>query len=47
MDFGTIMLMIVFFIALVAIIKSFRIVNQYEKGLVVRLGRYSHRNNFV
>ncbi len=42
MDFGTIMLMIVFFIALVAIIKSFRIVNQYEKGLVVRLGRYSH-----
>lgn len=32
---------IVFVIALLALLKSFRIVNQYEKGLVVRLGRYS------
>lgn len=32
---------IVFVIALFALLKSFRIVNQYEKGLVVRLGRYS------
>ena len=42
MEFGTIFLLVIFFIALVAILKSFRIVNQYEKGLVVRLGRYSH-----
>lgn len=32
---------IVFVTAILALLKSFRIVNQYEKGLVVRLGRYS------
>lgn len=38
--FSTTTLVIIFIIALVSLIKSFRIVNQYEKGLVVRLGRY-------
>jgi regulator of protease activity HflC (stomatin/prohibitin superfamily) len=38
--FSTTTLIIVFIIALVSLLKSFRIVNQYEKGLVVRLGRY-------
>ncbi len=42
MEFGTVILGIIFVIALISIVKSFRIVNQYEKGLVVRLGRYSH-----
>ncbi len=32
---------IIFFIALIALIRSIRIVNQYEKGLIVRLGKYS------
>jgi len=38
--FSNVTVIIVFIIALVAILKSFRIVNQYEKGLIVRLGRY-------
>lgn len=38
--FSTTTLIIVFIIALVSLLKSFRIVNQYEKGLIVRLGRY-------
>lgn len=42
MGFETVFLGIVFVIALIAILKSFRIVKQYEKGLIVRLGRYSH-----
>ncbi len=33
-------LTILFFIAITAIIKGFRIVKQYEKGLIIRLGRY-------
>ncbi|MFO7661804.1 MAG: SPFH domain-containing protein [Chloroflexota bacterium] len=37
-----IVLFLVFFIALAALAFSVRIVRQYEKGLVVRLGRYSH-----
>lgn len=36
---------IIFVLALLALIKSFRIVNQYEKGLIVRLGRYSSTVN--
>jgi regulator of protease activity HflC (stomatin/prohibitin superfamily) len=38
--FSTTTLVIIFIIALVSLLKSFRIVNQYEKGLIVRLGRY-------
>ena len=37
----TILTGIIFLIALVTLLKSVRIVNQYEKGLVVRLGKYS------
>lgn len=32
---------LIFLIGLIALLKSVRIVNQYEKGLVVRLGKYS------
>lgn len=38
--FGTTTLLIVFVIALAAVLKSIRIVKQYEKGLVIRLGKY-------
>jgi regulator of protease activity HflC (stomatin/prohibitin superfamily) len=37
---GMFMLIIVLFIALIALARSARIVSQYEKGLVLRLGRY-------
>jgi regulator of protease activity HflC (stomatin/prohibitin superfamily) len=40
--FGITIFWIIFVIALSAMVKSFRIVKQYEKGLVIRLGRYSH-----
>lgn len=40
LTFSGILLLIIAFIALLAMAKSFRIVNQYEKGLVVRLGKY-------
>jgi len=42
MDTATIMLALIFFTALIALLKSVRIVKQYEKGLVVRLGRYAN-----
>ena len=35
-----VLLLIVAFIALLALAKSYRIVNQYEKGLIIRLGKY-------
>lgn len=38
--FGTTVLTIVFIIAIFSLVRSFRIVNQYEKGLIIRLGRY-------
>lgn len=38
---NTIFVGIIFLIALVALLRSVRIVNQYEKGLIVRLGRYN------
>ncbi len=41
MDFTTFMLALVFGTALIALLKSVRIVKQYEKGLIVRLGRYA------
>jgi regulator of protease activity HflC (stomatin/prohibitin superfamily) len=37
---GIILLAIVMFIALVSLLRSARVVAQYEKGLVLRLGRY-------
>jgi regulator of protease activity HflC (stomatin/prohibitin superfamily) len=37
---GMLLLIIVLFIALVALARSARVVAQYEKGLVLRLGRY-------
>jgi len=36
----TVLLLVVLFIALVALARSARVVAQYEKGLVLRLGRY-------
>ena len=41
MDFTTFMLALVFGTTLIALLKSVRIVKQYEKGLIVRLGRYA------
>jgi len=41
MDFTTFVLALVFGTALIALLKSVRIVKQYEKGLIVRLGRYA------
>ena len=41
MDFSGIVLILIFIIALTALAKGFRIVKQYEKGLVIRLGRYN------
>lgn len=38
--FGSIIISTIFLIALFAVVRSFRIVNQYEKALIVRLGRY-------
>jgi regulator of protease activity HflC (stomatin/prohibitin superfamily) len=37
---GTLLLLVLLFIALVALARSARVVAQYEKGLVLRLGRY-------
>ena len=37
---GMLLLIVVLFIALVALARSARVVAQYEKGLVLRLGRY-------
>src|SRR5881397_2464230 len=37
---GTLLLFVLLFIALVALARSARVVAQYEKGLVLRLGRY-------
>jgi len=42
MDFATFLLGLIFVTALIALLKSVRIVKQYEKGLVVRLGRYAN-----
>ena len=41
-NFGLLLLVIVMFIALIALARSARVVSQYEKGLVLRLGRYRH-----
>lgn len=40
LTFPGVMLLIVAFIAFLALAKSFRIINQYEKGLIIRLGKY-------
>jgi len=40
MEFISVVLIIIFFLALTALVRSVRIVNQYEKGLVVRFGKY-------
>lgn len=40
--FAFIVLMLIFLIAIAALAFSVRIVKQYEKGLVVRVGRYHH-----
>jgi len=40
--FETTIFWIVLVIVITALLKSFRIVKQYEKGLVVRLGKYNH-----
>jgi regulator of protease activity HflC (stomatin/prohibitin superfamily) len=37
---GSVLLILALFIALIALARSARIVSQYEKGLVMRLGRY-------
>ena len=39
-EIGTSLLLLLLFIALIALARSARIVSQYEKGLVLRLGRY-------
>lgn len=38
--FGTILLGVVLLLALIALARSARVVSQYEKGVVMRLGRY-------
>lgn len=40
MEFVSVVLIIIFFLALTALVRSVRIVNQYEKGLVIRFGKY-------
>ena len=40
MEFVTVVLIIIFFLSLTALVRSVRIVNQYEKGLVIRFGKY-------
>lgn len=40
LEFSTVLLLIIVFIAFIALAKSYRIVKQYEKGLVIRLGKY-------
>jgi regulator of protease activity HflC (stomatin/prohibitin superfamily) len=39
-QFGSLLLIVLLFIALVALARSARVVAQYEKGLVLRLGKY-------
>lgn len=40
MEFVSVVLIIIFFLSLTALVRSVRIVNQYEKGLVIRFGKY-------
>lgn len=40
LTFSGVILLIIAFIAFLALAKSFRIINQYEKGLIIRLGKY-------
>lgn len=40
--FETTIFWIILVIVIIALLKSFRIVKQYEKGLIVRLGKYNH-----
>jgi regulator of protease activity HflC (stomatin/prohibitin superfamily) len=40
MDFMSILLIFIFVTSFIALAKSVRIINQYEKGLIVRLGKY-------
>ena len=40
--FAVVVLMLIFVIAIAALAFSVRVVKQYEKGLVIRLGRYNH-----
>lgn len=40
--FETIFFWILLAIVLIALLKSFRIVKQFEKGIIVRLGKYDH-----
>lgn len=40
MEFGNTIIVILFGIGVIALLRSFRIIKQYEKGLIVRLGRY-------
>ena len=37
---GGFLLVILFFIFVIALLRSARVISQYEKGLVLRLGRY-------
>lgn len=41
-QFGFLLMVVVLFIALVSLARSARVIAQYEKGLVLRLGRYRH-----
>lgn len=43
--FGSLFFWIILSIVLISLIKSFRIINQYEKGIVIRLGKYDHTVN--
>ena len=43
--FTAIVLVLVFLIAIAALAFSVRVIKQYEKGLVIRLGRYDHTAN--
>ncbi|NMB57258.1 SPFH/Band 7/PHB domain protein, partial [Candidatus Beckwithbacteria bacterium] len=41
MDFASMVLLFIAVIFIIAFLRSIRIVNQYQKGLVIRLGKYS------
>lgn len=43
--FTYIVLALIFLIAIVALAFSVRVIKQYEKGLIIRLGRYDHTAN--
>jgi regulator of protease activity HflC (stomatin/prohibitin superfamily) len=43
--FTAIVLVLIFLIAIAALAFSVRVIKQYEKGLVIRLGRYDHTAN--